>query len=45
MLAFRGMQSARLLTSIPGPILPCLEAPDWVISTGQIKLDGMLMLN
>ena len=40
-----GMQSTPLLPSLPGPLLPRVVAPDKVLSTGQIELNGVLMLN
>ena len=39
------MQSNSLLPSLPGPLLPGIEAPYRVLSMGLIKLISVLMLN
>ena len=39
------MQSSPLLPSLPGPIKSVVIAPDRVISTGQIELNCVLILN
>ena len=39
MLELWGIQSTLLLQSLPGPLLPCVVAPDRVLSMGQIELN------
>ena len=45
MLELWGMQSTPSLPSLPGPLWPRVEAPDRVLSMGQIELNCVLMLN
>ena len=45
MLELWGMHSIVLLPFLLGPLWPELVAPDRVLSTGQIELNSVLMLN
>ena len=45
MLELWGMQSTPSLPSLLGPLSPWVEAPDRVLSMGQIELNCALMLN
>ena len=45
MLEIWGMQSTPLMLSLPGQLWPEFEAPDGVLSMGQIELNYVLMLN
>ena len=45
MLELWGMQSIPSLPSLPGPLWPGVVAPDRVLSTGQIELNCVLVLN
>ena len=45
MLELWGMRSNPLLTSLPGPLLPVVVAPDRDLSMRQIELNCVLMLN
>ena len=38
MLKFWGMRSTPLLTSLSGPLWPGVEAPDRVLSMGQMEM-------
>ena len=41
----QGMQSTPSLPSLPGPLWPGVEAPDRVLSMGEIIQNCVLMLN
>ena len=45
MLELWGMQSTPLLPSLLGPLWPGVEAPDRVLSMGQIELNYIHMQN
>ena len=45
MLKLWGMQSTTSLSSLLGPLLPSIVAPDRVLCMGQIKLNCILLLN
>ena len=45
MLELWGMRSTHSFPSLPGPFWPRVEAPDRVLSMGQINLNCELMLN
>ncbi len=45
MLEFWGMRVPLLLPLLPGPLWPKVEAPDRVLSMGQIELNCVYMLN
>ena len=45
MLKLWEMQSTDSLPLLPGPLWPRVEAPDRVLSMGQIELNCVLMLN
>ena len=44
-LELREMQSTPSLPSLPGPLRPGVEAPDRVLSMGQIKLNCVIVLD
>ena len=45
MMELWGMQSTPSLPSLPGPVWPGMEAPDRILSMGQIELNCVFMLN
>ena len=45
MLEFWGIRSTSLLPLFPGPFCPRREAPESVLSMGQIELNSGLMLD
>ena len=45
MLEIWGMRSTPSLPSLPGPLRPRVEAPDIVLTMGQIELNSVLMMN